>query len=250
MNNFIQIKTLPKVPYIDNGDNIADIIIASADIAKITFKENDILCVSSKAVSISEGRIMSLNDVVVSDIANKIHKKIPRKDPRTIQAIIDETGSPDGSRIDLDINYIAGWLPNGLRLTSSGVDKKNSDEVILLPKNPDKSAREIGEKIYSVFGVKVAVIITDSDGRVEKRGATQLAIGLYGIPPIRYAESKDEEGKINKSEETISDMLAASAGLIMGQRGTNKPVVIISGFEFEFDDKSTILESLSRANLV
>ena len=117
MNN-IQITALPNVPYIDNGDNISDIIINSVDNAKITFKENDILCVSSKAVSISEGRIMSLNDVVVSDVANKIHKKIPRKDPRTIQVIIDETGSPDGSRIDLDINYIAGWLPNGLRLTN------------------------------------------------------------------------------------------------------------------------------------
>jgi F420-0:gamma-glutamyl ligase len=60
------------------------------------------------------------------------------------------------------------------------------------------------------------------------------------LPKVPYIDNGDN----------IADIIIASAGLIMGQRGTNKPVVIISGFEFEFDDKSTILESLSRANLV
>ena len=94
------------------------------------------------------------------------------------------------------------------------------------------------------FGVNVGVIITDSDGRVDKLGATQVAIGVYGIPPLRYNKAFDLITKKEKQiSETICDMLAASAGLLMGQRGQNKPVVIISGFEFDFDKNSSINDS-------
>ena len=60
--------------------------------------------------------------------------------------MIDETGQPDGWKIELGDNYIGGWLPNGLRLTSAGIDKNGPEEVILLPKDPDASAKAIGRR--------------------------------------------------------------------------------------------------------
>ncbi|MCX6729205.1 MAG: coenzyme F420-0:L-glutamate ligase [Candidatus Saccharibacteria bacterium] len=245
MSDRIMIESIPDFPRIEQGHDIGRIIVEHAQRAGIEFQENDILCVASKAVSTAEGRVISLDDIEVSDVAAEVHKKIPRKDPRAIQVIINETGALDGSRLELDDNYIAGWLPNGMRLTSSGVDKHGIEQVIVLPVDSDASARAIGETVLAATGVNVGVVITDSDGRVEKRGSTQLAIGLYGVPGLRIS-SVEQDGKVKIAEESIADLIAGSAALLMGQRGTNKPVVLVRGFDYEFDKQSSIIDSLSR----
>lgn len=247
MSEQIQLQAIHNIPYIDKNADIGQTIVDAASANKFAFAENDVLCIASKAVSIAEGRSRSLADVKVSEVASTIHARVPRKDPRTIQLIIDETGAPDGSRIDISDNFIGGWLPNGLRLTSSGVDKSGPEDVILLPKDADASAHSIGRTILEATGVNVAVIITDSDGRVDKRGATQVAIGIYGMAPIRVTDYQETD-KVKKNEETTCDMLAASAGLIMGQRGTNKPVVLIRGHQYEFDKSAKITDALVKSN--
>ena len=146
-------------------------------------------------------------------------------------------------------NYVGGWLPNGLFLTSAGIDKLSREKLIVLPENADMSARTIGRRILDLTGVNVAVIITDSEGRPDKRGSAQIAIGVYGISPLRISEVKSDDGKVKKSEETICDMLAATAALLMGQRGFNKPVVRINGFDYQFDAEATIDDALNGNSL-
>lgn len=248
MSDRITIETLPNIPYIESGQEIGDVLLTAIDSAGIQLEENDIMCVASKAVSIAEKRQVNLKDVKISEVAAGIHEQVPRKDPRTIQLMIDETGSPDGSRLKIQGNYIAGWLPNGLRLTSAGVDKMSAETVILLPENSDESAKRIGQRILEVTGINVGIIITDSDGREDKMGATQLAIGVYGVPPLRVTESVSAEGITQRAEETLCDMIAASAALIMGQRGTNKPAVLIRGHEYEFDEQAKITDVLLESN--
>lgn len=245
MSDRVTIETVPNIPYIESGQEIGDILLNAIKSAGITLEENDIMCVASKAVSISEQRQVNLNDVGVSEVASKIHEQVPRKDPRTIQLMIDETGKPDGSRLAIQGNYICGWLPNGLRLTSAGVDKMSAESVILLPENSDESAKRIGQRILEATGINVGIIITDSDGREDKKGATQLAIGVYGVPPLRITESVSDEGKTQVAEETLCDMVAASAALIMGQRGTHKPAVLIRGIDYEFNPEVVIKDALN-----
>lgn len=245
MSSRINIEAIPNMPQIVAGDDIGEIIVDRSQAANFKLKENDILCIASKAVSSAEDNIVRLDAIEPSDVAYKIHERIPRKDVRAVQAIIDATGEPSGSRLELKNNYVGGWLPNGLFLTSAGVDKLGSEELILLPKNADASARAIGSRILELTGVNIAVIITDSEGRPDKRGSAQIAIGVYGIPPLRVSEVGSDGGKIKKSEETICDMLAASAALLMGQRGFNKPATCIRGFDYEFDTGAAITDALN-----
>lgn len=243
----INIEAIPNIPRIHKGDNIGEIITLSAVKSNFKIYNGDILCVASKAISTAEGRDIALSNVKPSELANAIHQKIPRKDPRIIQKMIDETGDPTGNKLDINIEnqYIGAWLPNGMRLTSAGIDKIDSNHVMLLPENPDLSAKKISAIVQQKLNVRVGVIITDSDGRIEKLGSTQIAIGLYGIPALRVSESVDPAtGKIKKSKETFCDLLAATAALIMGQRGTNKPIVRISGIDYIFNESSRITDSL------
>lgn len=241
----ISIEAVPNMPQIVAGDNIGEIIVNKSQETDFELKEHDILCIASKAVSSAEDNIVQLDSIEPSDVAHTIHERIPRKDVRAVQAIIDATGEPSGSRLEVKDNYVGGWLPNGLFLTSAGVDKLGSKELILLPEDADASARTIGHKILELTGINVAVIITDSEGRPDKRGSAQIAIGVYGIPPLRVSETELDGGRTKRSEETVCDMLAASAALLMGQRGFNKPVVRISGFDYQFDEETTIGSALN-----
>lgn len=245
-NNKITIEAILGIPHINKGDNVSDVIINASKKAGFVFEDGDILCVASKAISISEDRLVALNTVNVGKLAHELHERIPRKDPRTLQLIIDATGTSDLSRLEIADNYVAGWLPNGNRLTSAGVDKMGPDHVVLLPEDSDESAMRIGKSIQKNFNSRVAVVVTDSDGRVEKAGATQVAIGLYGLPGLRSSTTTDDSGTVKIADETLCDLVAASAALIMGQRGTNRPVVVIRGLSYEFDEKSKIRQALSR----
>lgn len=113
------------------------------------------------------------------------------------------------------------------------------DIVLTLPHNCDKIARNISVRIQQELGIKLAIIITDSDGRIDKVGATQVAVGLYGISGLRKTTFK-EKGNI----ETICDMLAAASGLIMGQRGQGFPLIKISGYEYDFNPKAKLIDAI------
>lgn len=232
---------LPNFPLIKGKTKLPQKIIEVIEKEEIKLNHGDILCVASKLVSISENRKVDLTQIEPSSLAKKINKKIPRKDPRLIQVIIDETRGLDGEKIVVKNNTILGKLPNGLILTSSGVDRFGEDEAVLLPLNPDESALKIGRTIFNKLKTKVGVIITDSDGREDKKGSNQVAIGIYGVPALRKKKTTNEKETV----ETFCDLVASAAGLIMGQKYAMNPIVIIRGAEFEFDEESRITSALN-----
>lgn len=200
---------------------IGKIILNTIKERKFDLQDGDILCISSKMCSIAYGNVFDLNTIRPSKLAKQIHKKIPRKSTELIQTILNQTKEDiTGKKIMISNSYIGGWLSNGLFLTSAGVDKQGNDRTIILPENCDLIAKEIGETLCKVLKVKIAIVITDSDGRIDKKGANQIAVGLYGIDGLRKTEYKNK-----KYVETLCNMLASAAGLIMGQRGVNIPVV-------------------------
>jgi coenzyme F420-0:L-glutamate ligase / coenzyme F420-1:gamma-L-glutamate ligase len=106
--------------------------------------------------------------------------------------------------------------------------------VLLLPAKPDASAKRLGQALEKAFGVRVGVLITDSDGREDIAGATQLCVGSYGVPPVRRHYG---------AQETICDMLAAAVGLVMGQRGNHVPAAVVCGFSYPFDETARLADA-------
>lgn len=236
----ITIEALHNFPKIEKKCNLSAEIIKTIQKEAFTIHNNDILCIASKLISKSEGLFVDLNSISPSQLALRLHQQIPRKDPRLIQIIIDQTSDKSGKKLQISKNFIGGWLPNGLFLTSAGVDKIDAGTAIVLPKNCDEIAKRISDDIFDQLKVRVAIIITDSDGRIDKKGATQVAIGLYGVSGLRKSQYQDKT-----NVETICDMLAASAGLLMGQKGKMLPIVKIHGIDYTFDKFATIMATVN-----
>ncbi|MCH4004721.1 MAG: coenzyme F420-0:L-glutamate ligase [Lactobacillus crispatus] len=236
----ITIEALHNFPKIERVCNLGAEIIRTIKNEEFNIRDNDILCIASKLISKSEGLFVDLNSINPSQLALCLHQQIPRKDPRLIQIIIDQTSDKSGKKLQISKNFIGGWLPNGLFLTSAGVDKIDADTAIVLPKNCDEIAKRISDNIFDQLKVRVAIIITDSDGRIDKKGATQVAVGLYGISGLRKSQYQDKT-----NVETICDMLAASAGLLMGQKGKMLPIVKIHGIDYTFDKFATIMAAVN-----
>lgn len=236
----ITIEALHNFPKIERKCNLSAEIIKTIQKEAFTIHNNDVLCIASKLISKSEGLFVDLNSISPSQLALRLHQQIPRKDPRLIQIIIDQTSDKSGKKLQTSKNFIGGWLPNGLFLTSAGVDKIDAGTAIVLPKNCDEIAKRISDDIFNQLKVRVAIIITDSDGRIDKKGATQVAVGLYGISGLRKSQYQDKT-----NVETICDMLAASAGLLMGQKGKMLPIVKVHGIDYVFDKFATIMAAVN-----
>ena len=236
----ITIEALHNFPKIERKCNLSAEIIRTIKNKEFNIRDNDILCITSKLISKSEGLFVDLKSINPSQLALRLHQQIPRKDPRLIQIIIDQTSDKSGKKLQISKNFIGGWLPNGLFLTSAGVDKIDAGTAIVLPKNCDEIAKRISDDIFDQLKVRVAIIITDSDGRIDKKGATQVAIGLYGVSGLRKSQYQDKT-----NVETICDMLAASAGLLMGQKGKMLPIVKVHGIDYVFDKFATIMAAVN-----
>lgn len=236
----ITIEALHNFPKIERKCNLIAEIIRTIKNEGFNIRDNDILCIASKLISKSEGLFVDLKSINPSQLALCLHQQIPRKDPRLIKIIIDQTEDKSGKKLQISKNFIGGWLPNGLFLTSAGVDKIDAGTAIVLPKNCDEIAKRISDDIFDQLKVRVAIIITDSDGRIDKKGATQVAIGLYGVSGLRKSQYQDKT-----NVETICDMLAASAGLLMGQKGKMLPIVKIRGIDYVFDKSATIRDAVN-----
>ena len=236
----ITIEALHNFPKIERKCNLSAEIIRTIKNEEFNIRDNDILCIASKLISKSEAVFVDLKSINPSQLALRLHQQIPRKDPRLIQIIIDQTSDKSGKKLQISKNFIGGWLPNGLFLTSAGVDKIDAGTAIVLPKNCDEIAKRISDDIFDQLKVRVAIIITDSDGRIDKKGATQVAIGLYGVSGLRKSQYQDKT-----NVETICDMLAASAGLLMGQKGKMLPIVKVHGIDYVFDKFATIRDAVN-----
>lgn len=212
---------------IEAGDNIGSLIAESAG----DIRTGDILVVAQKIVSKSEGQLVYLKDVKPSPKAKSLAGKLG-KDPRLVELILSESVSVVRARNGVIITE----TKHGFVCANSGVDQSNlahDDAAVLLPKDPDRSARILQRNIKQKTGASVAVLITDTFGRPFRNGQANIAIGSASIKPIKsYIGKKDMFGrKLQVTEIAIADEIASAAELVMG-KSAGIPAAIIRGYEF------------------
>lgn len=184
-----------------------------------SLKENTVLAVTSKVVSIGEGRCMpraSRTDRRASRTKDELAvKEADKYIPREL--------SPGG--------WVLHTLKNNMLIASSGVDESNgADYYILWPKDPAKSAKKIWKFLKNKFKIKnLGVIITDSRLVPLRRGVVGIAIGFFGFKPLKdYRGKKDIFGRKFKMETSnLPDSLASCAVLEMGEGSERQPIAII-----------------------
>ena len=239
----IAIIPIPGVPQIKPGDDLPAILLKAIDDAKVGLKDGDILVLCQKIVSKAEGAVVDLRTVTPSPFAIQI-ADMWEKDPRMVEVVLTES-----SRIVRMKNGVViteskhGWV-----CANSGVDASNTiadDIVILLPKDPDASARHLRLTIEQQRHIAMGVIITDTFGRPWRDGLVEFALGVSGLDPLDDQRGEEDlQGReLHHTVIAVADELAAAAGLLM-EKSAAMPAVLIRGYRFKPADVGS--EALKR----
>jgi coenzyme F420-0:L-glutamate ligase/coenzyme F420-1:gamma-L-glutamate ligase len=223
---------------INKGDDITDLIMEAVKERNESLLENDVVIITHKIISKAEGRVADLSNIIPSEESKKISLNTG-KDPRLVELIISQ--SNEIVKIERDI--IITETKHGFVCANAGIDASNvgklSNHVVLLPDNPDESARRIRNDIKSRTKIDVSIVISDTFGRPFRKGQVNVAIGIAGIDPlVSYIGKTDMYGKILKvTEIAIADELASAAELVMG-KSSRIPVAIVRGCNYIAGDSS------------
>jgi coenzyme F420-0:L-glutamate ligase / coenzyme F420-1:gamma-L-glutamate ligase len=228
----LRIVPLPMREEIARGDSIGAKICQALSRERSRLQSGDILVIKHKIVSKAEGAIVRLEDVHPSAKARAWAAR-NNYDARVTQLALDESRRI----VRQKRNVLITETHHGFICANSGVDVSNVDggkSAVLLPKDPDRSARRIRSYLRRNLDVSVPVIISDSFGRPWREGLTEVAIGIAGLHPLHdYRGLRDEHGyALHASVEAVADELACGAGLVCGKLA-RVPVCIIRGFSFQ-----------------
>jgi coenzyme F420-0:L-glutamate ligase / coenzyme F420-1:gamma-L-glutamate ligase len=228
---FVPIEHLPEIhPDI----NLAQCLLNGMGECGIELQPRDILAVTQKVISKVEGRVIQLSSVEASPHSVAIARRM-QKDPRLVEVILRESRRIVRMRGDV----IICETHHGFICANAGVDQSNvegTDTVSLLPRDPDRSARELARIL------RCGVIVTDTFGRVWREGLVDTAIGIAGVPPfIDFRGKHDTCGHLLQATLLAAvDSLAATAGLVMGKT-SRTPAVLIRGFPWEETESNTAM---------
>ena len=223
---------VPGFPQLDEPCELGPVVVETLRRAGLAPEAGDVLVIAHKVVSKAEGRVVALDGVSPGPEAVRLAAATD-KDPRLVEVILSQT-----ARV---VRQARGALicENRLGLISANaaVDRSNAglERAVLLPENPDASARALGGALRAAFGVRVPVLIADSHGRPWREGAVGVCIGLWGMDPfIDFRGRHDLYGYEMQSEvECAADELCAAATLVMGQAGEGVPLARVRGFPYK-----------------
>ncbi|MBN2229305.1 MAG: coenzyme F420-0:L-glutamate ligase [Candidatus Thorarchaeota archaeon] len=227
----VEIIPLRGIPKIDLGDNIPKCILDALDSTNISLVDGDIIVIAHTIVSKAEGRVIESSQINVTPRAQDIAN---RSDFDAVQV---EIALGEGRAVIRDERALIIELPNGHICNFGGVDHSNAppSSYLLLPRDPDRSAKLLRTEIEEQSRKKIAVIISDTEGRPWRKGAINIAIGCAGINAFKHNQGKqDLYGRIlQRSMICQVDQIASAAELVMGQADEGIPVVIIRGYDYE-----------------
>ncbi len=228
MSSGVRVVPLRGIPELVEGDDLGA-ALAEAARAAGGLEAGDVVVVAQKAVSKVEGRTVRLVDVEPSPQA--IELAGPDADPRQLEVILAESRAIVRSRPPLVIVETR----HGFVCASAGVDASNAPEagtLVLLPLDPDASARRLRDRLHELTGVAPGLVVSDSFGRAWRQGTTDVALGVAGFAPLRDLRgTRDTSGReLQSTQIAVADEIAAAAELVMG-KARHIPAAIVRGVD-------------------
>ncbi|MEA2151370.1 MAG: coenzyme F420-0:L-glutamate ligase / coenzyme F420:gamma-L-glutamate ligase [Solirubrobacteraceae bacterium] len=218
---------LPGLPEIGLGDDLAALLLAA--VAPDALRAGDVLVVAHKVVSKAEGRVVVLADVAPGERARALAAE-HGKDPRVMEVILGESAAIVRSRPGVLICRTA----HGFVCANAGVDASNAaaGEVVLLPRDPDASARALRARLRDLGATAPAVVVTDSFGRAWRIGQCDVAIGAAGLAPVDdWRGRRDATGReLSATIVAVADEAAAAADLARS-KDSREPAVLVRGLD-------------------
>jgi coenzyme F420-0:L-glutamate ligase / coenzyme F420-1:gamma-L-glutamate ligase len=219
----ISIRSVEGLPEIEPGVPLGAMLANAGEP-----RDDEILVVSQKAVSKAEGRVRDLASVAPGERAAELAADLG-KDPRLVELILGEASAV----IRAEAGVLIVETRSGLICANAGIDSSNAPRdgaVVLLPEDPDGSARRLRAEIRSASGRRPAVVVADSFGRPWRVGQTDVAIGCAGLLPLDdWRGRRDRSGReLAATRIAIADEVAAAASLAR-HKASGEPAAIIAG---------------------
>lgn len=225
----LRVVALASKVQVARDDDLVTLLLDALHGAGEVLIRHDLLIVTSKVVSKSEGQVVAFDGTEQHKVA-LVEQESVRVLRRRGALRITETR-------------------HGFINANAGVDLSNTDEgtAVLLPKDPDRSARRLRAEIARRTNVEVAVLITDTFGRVWRQGVTDVALGSAGLKPLLDLRGTlDANGRLLEATEVaIADEIAGAANLVL-HKASGTPFALVRGLDESFFGTGSISEHIVR----
>jgi coenzyme F420-0:L-glutamate ligase/coenzyme F420-1:gamma-L-glutamate ligase len=226
----LRLVSLATSTMVHEGDDLVDLLLAAVAEAGETLAHHDLVVVTSKVVSKAEGQVVPFDGT----------------DQHKVAIVESESVRVLRRRGTLRITETRHGFINA----NAGVDLSNTDEgtAVLLPKDPDRSARRLRGEIERRCAVEVAVLVTDTFGRVWRQGVTDVALGSAGLRPVLDLRGTlDANGRLLEATEVaIADEIAGAANLVL-HKAAGTPFALIRGLDESFFGPGSVSENIVRS---
>jgi coenzyme F420-0:L-glutamate ligase/coenzyme F420-1:gamma-L-glutamate ligase len=222
---------LAGLPEIRPGDDLGLLITQARHRSRSAvgeLEQTDLLVIAHKVISKAEGRIRRLAEIEPGERACALASELG-KDPRHVQAVLDESAVV----LRAAKGVMVCVTHHGFVCANAGVDASNvadPDAVVLLPRDPDASARALRRRLRELTGVAPAIVVSDSFGRAWRHGQSEFAIGCAGLAPLEdWRGQRDSTGReLRATWIAVADQAAAAADLVR-RKDSREPVVLVRG---------------------
>lgn len=225
--------SVPGIPEVKAGMDLAQAIVERVRASETAggVHSGHVIAIAHKVVSKAEGAVVDLRGVSPTIRARELAETLD-KDARAVQVVLDQSAEV----LRAERGVIVSRTHHGFVCANAGVDASNAgddpDSLLVLPQDPDASARRIRARLHELAGVTVGVLISDSFGRAWRHGQCDVAIGCAGIAPLDdWRGRTDADGReLRATWLAVADAIAATAELAR-TKDSREPVVIVEGLE-------------------
>jgi coenzyme F420-0:L-glutamate ligase/coenzyme F420-1:gamma-L-glutamate ligase len=235
-------RALGGLPELRAGDDLAALIVKAAADGE-GLRDGQLVLVAHKVVSKAEGAVVSLGDVKPGERALELAERLTAeapgyvRDPRAVQVVLDQSAEI----VRAERGVLICRTHHGFLCANAGVDTSNAaddETLIVLPRDPDASARRLRARLRELSGARVGVLISDSFGRAWRHGQLDVAIGLAGMQPLEYWRGRsDARGmELRATWLAVADA-AAALGELVRAKDSREPVVLVDGLQRFLSDE-------------